>query len=305
MIIYYYIIIVCQTNLDLLFLLDQSGSVGSSNHHLALQFIQAVVNFFVVGGNNTRVSLFTFSTGARVDLLFNPSLTTQEVVSFIGQIPYRGGWRHTARALYYATNAFTYPELNGARPISAGVPRTVVLITNGRSNHYSITQQASNLLDTGATVYSIGIGNVYTPELNEIASDPDSDHVFLLNSYTDAASFVQLLSGTTCDSKYVLYIVTIILSLSVAPANMYPGETLETEVEEDYFKYFQVQCGTFNTTIIIEQYDIIGHCAVYVSLTTVNPGPLSPTTEVFRNETINVNRRRVIISVGVAGVNYL
>ena len=182
-------------------MLDQSSSVGSSNHHLALQFIQAVVNFFEVGGNNTRVGLFTFSTGARVDLIFNSSLTTQEVVSFIGQIPYRQGWTHTERALYYATIAFTYPELNGARPILAGVPRIVVLITDGRSNHYSVTQQAINLLNTGATVYSIGIGNVYTPELNEIASDPDSDHVFLLNSYTDAASFVQLLSGITCDSK--------------------------------------------------------------------------------------------------------
>ena len=170
------------------------------------------MNFFEVGGNNTRVGLFTFSTGARVDLLFNQSLTTQEVVSIIGGIPYRGGWTHTATALYYATIVFTYPELNGARPISAGVPRIVVLITDGRSNHYSISQRAINLLNTGATVYSIGIGNVYTPELNEIASDPDSDHVFLLNSYTDAASFVQRLSGTTCDSKYVLHIASTILS---------------------------------------------------------------------------------------------
>ena len=106
-------------------------------------------------------------------------------------------------------------------------------------------------------------------------------------------------------SSYVLYIVTIILSFSAAPANIPPGETPETEVEEDDFKYFQVQCGTFSTTVIIEQYDIIGHCAVYVSLTIVNPGPLSPTTEVFRNETINVSSRRVIISVGITGVNYI
>lgn len=182
-------------------MLDQSGSVGRRNHNLALQFIQAVVNFFEVGGNNTRVAVFTFGTGARADLLFDPSLTTQEVVSRIGRIPYRGGWTHTALALYYASIALTNPELYGARPIAAGVPRIVVLITDGRSNTYSITQPAINLLDTGATVYSMGIGNIYVPELNQIASDPDSEHVFVLNSYTDAASFVQLLSGTTCDSK--------------------------------------------------------------------------------------------------------
>lgn len=197
--------VVCQTNLDLLFLLDQSGSVGRRNHNLALQFIQAVVNFFEVGHNDTRVAVFTFGTGARVDILFDPSLTTQQVVSRINWIPYRGGWTHTALALDLARTAFTYPEVNGARPIAAGVPRIVVLITDGRSNTYNIAQPAIDLLATGATVYSIGIGNVYIPELNQIASDPDSDHVFVLNSYTDAASFVQLLSGTTCDSKSIMY----------------------------------------------------------------------------------------------------
>ena len=76
-------------------------------------------------------------------------------------------------------------------------------------------------------------------------------------------------------------------------------------MEEDDFKYFQVQCGTFTTKIIIEQYDIIGHCAVYVSITIVNPGPLSPTTEVSRNENMTVSRRRLVITVGYEGVNTL
>ena len=40
------------------------------------------------------------------------------------------------------------------------------------------------------------------PELRFIASDPDVQHVFLLNSFNDAANFVDLLSFTTCDSKY-------------------------------------------------------------------------------------------------------
>jgi len=88
-----------------------------------------------------------------------------------------------------------------------------------------------------------------------------------------------------------------------APANIPPGETPETEVEEDDFKYFQVQCGEFTNTIIIEQVDIIGHCAIYASVTIINPGPVSPTTEVFRNETVNVIIRRLIISVGTRRVN--
>lgn len=76
----------------------------------------------------------------------------------------------------------------------------------------------------------------------------------------------------------------------------------ENDVEEDDFKYFQVQCGTFSTKIIIEQYDIIGHCAIYVSLTIINPGPLYPITQVFRNETTGITRRTLIITVESGGV---
>jgi len=166
--------------------------------------MQSVVNFFEVGVNATRVALFTFSTGARVDFVFDQYLTTSEVVSSIGSTPYRGGWTHTALALILAETAFDRPDLSAARPVTAGIPRVVVLITDGRSNHYLIDGPARNLLDSGVTVYTIGVGNVYVPELRQIASDPDDDHSFLLRSFTDAAAFVQLLSGTTCDSMLTL-----------------------------------------------------------------------------------------------------
>jgi hypothetical protein len=50
-------------------------------------------------------------------------------------------------------------------------------------------------------VYTVGIGNIYLPELQFIASDPDPLHVFLLDSYSDAPSFVDFLSFTTCNSQ--------------------------------------------------------------------------------------------------------
>jgi len=200
MVMYFVLCVVCQTNLDLLFLLDQSGSVGRTNHGLALQFMQSVVNYFEVGVNASRVALFTFSTGARVDFLFDTYLTTSGVVGRIGRTPYRGGATQTAIALIIARRGFQNPALSGARPVTAGIPRVVVLITDGRSNHFPITIPARDLLATGVTVYTIGVGNVYTPELNQIASDPDDDHSFLLRSFNDAAAFVELLSGTTCNS---------------------------------------------------------------------------------------------------------
>ena len=194
---------VCQTDIDLVFLVDESGSVGSTNYELAVQFMQSVVNFFDVEENRTRVAMISFSTNASINFVFNEHLSNQEVNTAIGNTRYNGGWTHTAWALYYARLIFYAPNLHlsGARPLSAGFPRVVVLITDGHSNHYRVDDQSMYLRQEGATIYSVGVANYDIDELNLIASDPDSEHVFLLQSYTDAASFVQLLSGTTCDSK--------------------------------------------------------------------------------------------------------
>ena len=193
--------IVCQTNLDLLFVLDESWSVGKSNHQLALQFMESVVGFYNVSSNGTRVSVISFSTGARVEFLFNTYSTLQDVQRAISSISYSSGLTHTALGLRFAEQVFNRPDISGARPLSAGIPRVAVLLTDGRSNTYNITQPAIDLRAAGVSVYSIGIGNYYLNELLFIASDPDADHVFLLDSYTDAAFFTQLLRGMTCDSK--------------------------------------------------------------------------------------------------------
>ena len=192
----------CQTNLDLLFLLDKSGSVGSSNHQLGLQFMESVVGFYDISPDGTRVAVISFSTGAKVEFDFDDHSTLRQVQRAIRDIGYSGGYTHTALALELAMELFNDPSSSGARPASAGIPHVVVLITDGSSNTYSITQPAIDLRAAGVTVYSIGIGNYNLNELLFIASDPDSDHVFLLQSYTDAAFFTQLLRGTTCDSKY-------------------------------------------------------------------------------------------------------
>ena len=46
---------VCDANLDMVFMLDQSGSVGRYNHDTALYFLEDVVSFYNVAPNATQV----------------------------------------------------------------------------------------------------------------------------------------------------------------------------------------------------------------------------------------------------------
>ena len=72
---------------------------------------------------------------------------------------------------------------------------------DGKSNQYSLAEAAPNLKNSGVQVYTIGVGNYDLDELLFISSDPDNEHVFVLNNYRDALGFVDVLSVTTCESE--------------------------------------------------------------------------------------------------------
>ena len=73
---------------------------------------------------------------------------------------------------------------------------------DGRS-HDNVVTPSNTLKATGVIVYAVGIGRADVNELRVISSDPDDEHVFLLNSFRDAAGFVDFLSVTTCESMYI------------------------------------------------------------------------------------------------------
>ena len=52
-------------------------------------------------------------------------------------------------------------------------------------------------------MFVIGVGtNLRISELNQVASDPDDKHVFLLkNGFRDLSGFVDQMSTTSCDGR--------------------------------------------------------------------------------------------------------
>ena len=86
-----------------------------------------------------------------------------------------------------------------------GIPKVAVLLTDGYSNGRAVAGPASQLRNIGVNIFSIGVGhNVNPSELNTIATDPDSTHVFLMNSFNDLAGWVDKLSAVSCDGKCII-----------------------------------------------------------------------------------------------------
>ncbi len=182
----------------MVFVSDQSGSVGRENNEIALQFISDVIDVFTIGENNTQVGLVTYSSYARTRFDLDDYHSKAQIQNVISNIGFPGGATATALGLFQAGVFLNPSQKRGARPLSQGVPRIVVLITDGKSNRFSIEDVSIALHAAGVQVFTVGIGNIFLPELKFIASDPDRFHVFLLDSFNDASGFVDFLSFSAC-----------------------------------------------------------------------------------------------------------
>ena len=112
--------------------MDQSGSVGSENHAIAIQFIQNVVSFFSIGLNQTRVGFVAYSRNAHVEFLLDSYTTLPQLLTAIGNVNYRGGSTATPLALNATRLLLDPSQPYGARPNSEGIPKIGILLTGER-----------------------------------------------------------------------------------------------------------------------------------------------------------------------------
>ena len=161
------------SGLDIYFVMDESGSVGSFNYQLMKQFVYNTVNEFDIGADETQVGVISFSSSAQVQFYLNTYHDKSALLTAINNLPYSGGGTDTAAALNLLRQSGFTPA-NGGRPLTQAIPRVAVVITDGQSNSGTATAAAAQSAhDAGITILAVGIGsNVDNNELTAIASDP-------------------------------------------------------------------------------------------------------------------------------------
>lgn len=106
--------------LDLVFLVDESSSVGANNFLSELRFVRKMLSDFPVAPENTRVALVTFSSKThvvtRVDHISAPKSHQHKCSLFNHEIPaitYRGGGTYTKGAFQRAAVSHNTGESGG------------------------------------------------------------------------------------------------------------------------------------------------------------------------------------------------
>ncbi|XP_077313704.1 von Willebrand factor A domain-containing protein 1 isoform X2 [Lithobates pipiens] len=158
---------------DLLFLLDSSGSVTYDEFSNVKEFIGDLLHPFTYGPQDVQASVVQISTDPTLEFPLNQYTSSQDVQKAIRNIQQRMGDTNTGKALDYVKEQL-YTEKFGSR---VDVPKVMVWVTDGLSTD-DISKPMQLLKDMGVTVFIVcttGRGNF--EELSAAASQPDEKYL--------------------------------------------------------------------------------------------------------------------------------
>lgn len=192
----------CPAKADIAFVLDASGSVGAQDFRRVKHFVTKVIDELAIGYDVARVGAVSYSSRSYMGFYMDEYHTKEEISNAIASLGYEYGNTNTAAGLRMArTRILT--EKKGDR---ANVKNFVVVVTDSISNvnQEKTLPEAQKLKDTGAHVFSVGIGSFDPYELRAMASEPADSNTFVFNDFVSLANFSQTFVRATCVEESVL-----------------------------------------------------------------------------------------------------
>ncbi|XP_067844316.1 uncharacterized protein [Heptranchias perlo] len=155
---------------DIVFLIDGSFHVGSTNLPAIRDFITRIIEAFDIGSDRVQVGLVQYSNVAEPEFFLNTYSSKDELLSHIRRLRLKGGTvLKTGAALDYVLK-YLFTKYSGSRK-EEGVPQFLVLITGGKSRD-DMKQPSDALLQAGVTTLAIGAQNAIKQQLQVVSSDP-------------------------------------------------------------------------------------------------------------------------------------
>ncbi|XP_046344710.2 collagen alpha-1(XII) chain-like [Haliotis rufescens] len=182
--------------MDLVFLLDSSGSVGRANFDRLKKLIIEVVKDTSIDDGKVRVGVVTFSSSSHVEFYLNSYNSRNDIESAIKNINYKQGNTNIASGLKTA-NTNVFQTWNGDRK---DVRNVLLLLVDGRSNmEESQTIPAATIAKkSGIHIFVVGIKQANNTELKAIASGPPGKNMVNVQSFNKLDQMKKLVSKYMC-----------------------------------------------------------------------------------------------------------
>lgn len=168
-----------------MFVIDSSESVGPENFELVKDFMNALIDQMSVSQEGSQIGVVLYSHVNMMVVSLQQQSSQNEVKAAVRKMPYLGEGTFTGSAIHRANQMF-----KTSRP---GVRKVAVVLTDGQADARDVMQFEETAREAhvmGIEMFVIGVVNKTDPlydkfqaEINIIASDPDEEHVFLVDDF--------------------------------------------------------------------------------------------------------------------------
>ena len=189
---------------DILFLLDTSGSLSSSDFVTEKKFVINFLNTLPVGITAARVEVIPFGDTASLYIygVSNPSSDKDkcDLIQKLKQMPHSYAWATNTKSAFQLAFDVCLGKYSGQKRGPLNQVRTVViLITDGRwnwpDNDPSPIPIAQMLLAANVEVFAIGVRHSITRDtLQKVVKDP-AKQAFILGDFLELEKLSLYLSG--------------------------------------------------------------------------------------------------------------
>ncbi|XP_043093463.1 collagen alpha-1(VII) chain isoform X4 [Puntigrus tetrazona] len=188
---------VCRTAMpaDIVFLVDDSWSVGPTSFQQIKEFIADIIRAFqgsVVGQEGIRFGVTVYSDLPRMRIALTDYSTLEEVLRAVEEVPYEGGNSRTGLALEFLVESVFSPSI-----IRDNAPKIAVLITNGQSDDPA-DGPAKAVTDSGISLFAVGVRNANQAEMRKIVTEPHEEHLLLSPDFSFLENLLPKLSRRIC-----------------------------------------------------------------------------------------------------------
>lgn len=203
---------------DLVFLVDTSGSLSTSDFNEEVTFVTNLLNEISVDMQATRVEVIPFgSTASQFITQISDPAVSKNKCTFNEQFKTMShsinGWATNMRDAFQLAWEVCLNNALKRVAITHRVKTVVILLTDGKWNtpysDSSPVSRAESLLAGDVEIFAIGVGNINYANLQSLVEDPDK-HAFLLEDFDEFAELATYLRGGTLPNFYIYRALSVI-----------------------------------------------------------------------------------------------
>ncbi|XP_077196918.1 uncharacterized protein LOC143838901 [Paroedura picta] len=215
---------------DIVFLVDESSSIGPSNFIKLKDFLFRIVSYFPkIGPEGTQIAVVQYSDEPRTEFQLNQYRDRNGVLKALKSLRYMGGNTRTGRGISYVLKE-VFQASKGMRPT---VPRTLVLLTDGQSqDNVAPPAQVAHII--GIRTIAVGIAGADPEELKSVLLYQNLRNLFYVSTFDDLPQIIRELIEIICFGSTELGVVPEHEGFDLSAADK-PGSLFEETESSPFF----------------------------------------------------------------------